>query len=358
MRYLLLSAIVFVIALWAGCGGTRAISDDGRTFEGSDNIVRVMFYNVENLFDTINDPEVNDDDFTPEGSYRWSGYRYYRKQQDLAKVIMNTGGWVMPTIIGLCEVENLTVLEHLIFWTPLRQFGYDIVHFDSPDARGIDVALLYRKEVFTPIHQEPVPVLFPFSPDSRTRDILYTVGVIGSDTLHLFVNHWPSRRGGEQQSEPRRMAAAEVLRHRVDSLLAIDSMVRIILMGDFNDEPTNRSITGGLGATGDSTRVSQIGLYNFMYPLKVKKGQGTYKFRQDWNLIDMFIVSPGLLNRGEGLTAGWQSVRIVREDFLLEDDPTYPGKRVARTYLGPRYLGGYSDHLPILLDLEFRSREN
>lgn len=332
------------------CGTANKMADEG-TLTGE--TVRVLFYNVENLFDTLDAPGTRDESFLPKGSYQWNGYKYYTKLQRISKVLLNTGDWNMPAIVGLCEVENRQVLEDLLQRTPLNSFNYGIVHVESPDERGIDVALLYQQDIFTPIHHQAIGIHFPDDPDDRTRDILYTIGTIGIDTLHLFVNHWPSRSGGQEASEPKRMQAAATLRGVVDSLLEANPNAKIIAMGDFNDGPTDRSMADVLQATGDSAQLIHPGLYNYMLPF-FKQGIGTHKYRQEWNTLDQFVVSTGLLQARRKLTADFAAATIIQADFLLEEDPYNPGVRPNRFLLGPRYNGGYSDHLPIVLELSYQ----
>ena len=353
----ILLCLLGALSFWAaGCGTSQpsATTESDNLTSDAGQSVRVMFYNVENLFDTLDSPDTRDGSFLPDGSYSWNSYKYYTKLKRISKVILNTGAWNVPAVIGLCEVENRQVLEDLLRTTPLIKFDYGIVHEESPDERGIDVALLYQKEIYSPIAHQTLTVTFPDDPDDRTRDVLHAVGTIGPDTLHFFVNHWPSRSGGQEASEPKRMRAAAVVRQAVDSLLATNPNAKIILMGDFNDGPENRSMAEVLQAEGDSTQLEEGELYNYMLPF-FKKGIGTHKYRQEWNTLDQFVVSPGLLQAQEGFYTDWSSATIVREEFLLEEDPYNPGNRPYRALLGPRWHGGYSDHLPIILELKYRS---
>ncbi len=199
---------------------------------------RVAFYNTENLFDIYNDSLTNDDEFTPEGFRHWDNYRFFNKLNNLYKVIVGIGEWNPPMIVGLCEVENEFVLKKLIYNTPLKNFDYNFIHFESPDHRGIDVAMLYRKSEFHPVTYQPFRIYFPDDTASSTRDILYVKGTIGdSDTLHVFVNHWPSRYGGYLVSKPKRAWVAEVLKSKTDSILGQNPSANILIMGDFNDSP-------------------------------------------------------------------------------------------------------------------------
>ena len=350
----ILICILFVFAiiiLFPSCKTSRQI--DVQSYKDLEyrNTIRVMFYNTENIFDTINDPLTQDDEFLPQGSYHWNSFRYYKKLQDIAKVIIAVGGWDVPEIIGLCEIENRQVLEDLIRLTPLKDSGLEIIHKESPDDRGVDVALLYKSKRFQPLFYAFYEVIFPFAPGSKTREILYAKGVLDTqDTLHVFVNHWPSRRGGKEESENRRITAAELLRSKVDSLYALNPFSNIVIIGDFNDEPYDKSIKEVLKAVDDTTGLSYNMLFNLLayYP---EKGEGSYKFQYEWSQIDQIIVSSPLLLRKNSLWCNINSAFVFKEDWMLEEDSKYTGKKPFRTYLGPGYQGGISDHFPVYTDL-------
>jgi len=314
--------------------------------------VRVLFWNVENLYDSRDDTLTQDEEFSPQGSKRWSYNRYRTKLDHLAKGILAAGGWDPPGIIGLCEIENQYVLNKLVYDSPLKRFGYRIIHRDSPDPRGVDVALLYRKEKFIPLHQEWIRISFPFDTAVKTRDILYVKGILlNTDTVHIFVNHWPSRRGGEVQSAPRRNYVAQALRESVDSLLEIQGPY-ILIMGDFNDEPDNESLRSILRANPEPTEIDPAALINLMGLLP--GGQGSHKYREHWGMLDQFIISGTFLKPDNTLQIDPADAAVFRADFLLEDDPRYLDKKPKRTYLGPKYRGGFSDHLPIVVDVVVR----
>lgn len=315
----------------------------------SDNgTVKIMFYNVENYFDTVDNPSTNDEEFTPNGYKHWTFWRYRQKQLKIARVINTIGKWDFPVIVGMSEVENRQVLEALIKYTPLSTANYQIIQKESPDRRGIDVAMFYIKEKFQPIDTSFIFIKFPNDPDKRTRDILYVKGILNKiDTLNIFVDHWPSRYGGQKESEPNRTFVAHVLRKKVDSIFQKTPKAKIIIMGDFNDEPFNKSISQVLKASDKTTNVTDtilIDLMNFL-------DQGTYKYKFEWNMLDQFIISGNLFHAKTGYTCDTKSAGIFRPDWLMEEDKTYPGSKPFRTYLGPRYNGGYSDHLPVYLNL-------
>jgi endonuclease/exonuclease/phosphatase family metal-dependent hydrolase len=321
------------------------------------NMVRIAFYNVENLFDTEDDSTINDEEFLPEGPNRWTEYRYYEKLDHISKVFLNLGGWEMPALIGLCEVENRRVLQDLVRLTGLHNFDYEIVHENSPDLRGIDVALLYRRDIFRYLRHDIIRIRFPFAPEVRTRDVLLVSGLVAGDTLHVFVNHWPSRSGGQEASEPRRVFVAQQVRLRVDSILGHDSLANIIIMGDLNDGPEDRSVAEVLRASGEQSGLEEPGLLDGMYYLKFKKGLGTHKYAGEWNALDHLIMSSALLDTSQVLSVRpREDVVIFQGEWLLEDDPQSPGKKPFRTFAGPRYLGGFSDHLPVYVDLTVRPR--
>ncbi len=313
---------------------------------------RIMFYNAENLFDTENDSLKKDDDFTPEGLRRWTPKRYYKKLNNIAQVAAAIGQWELPEIIGLCEIENRKVLQDLIHKTHLKKFPYRIVHKESPDKRGIDVAFLYRKDKFQPIDYEAVKIEFPFSEKRPTRDILYVKGILGkTDTLHIFVNHWPSRWGGETETERKRVFAASVLLRKTDSLFSVSQNPNILIMGDLNDYPTNNSLLKTLQAKTKYNNPQNGKLYNLAWYLQEKKGKGTHKHEGNWGVLDQIIVSGALLNKSSRLSCSVEDVHTFDAPFLLEPDEHFIGNKPFRTYIGFKFHNGYSDHLPVYIDL-------
>ncbi len=301
-----------------------------------------MFYNVENLYDTSNDPKTNDDEFTPAGKVPWTEERLNTKINHLGQVISDINKPGMPDIIGFAEVENQKVLEMLTASAALSKSKYSIVHYDSPDERGIDVALLYNPATFKVISSEPLSVTLPGN--DLTRDILYVKGQLTSgEILHVFINHWPSRREGSDVSEPKRMAAASVLRTKTDAIQKADKKANILIMGDFNDEPANNSITKGIGALEPTPATSNNAFYSLLYP-EFKKGEGSL-FYKDWDLFDQIIVSGNMLSRNKGLRTSTQNAAIFSAEYLLFK--TKNGEARPNRTMGDKYFGGYSDHLPV-----------
>lgn len=317
------------------------------------NTFLIAFYNTENLFDTIDDPHKNDNDFLPTSKSNWNSERYSLKVKMLAQVIRSYNRQKYADVIGLCEIENRQVLLDLVKTDTLKNAGYSIVHFESPDRRGIDVAMLYRSKNLKVIYTRAITVSDTGNNALKTRDILYVKGITKSkDTLHFFVNHWPSRMGGQEESEGKRGIAANTLRGVIDSLFLTNSMVKIVIMGDLNDEPNNESIENVLEAKPLIAEVKDKKLYNLSYQ-KFLAGDGSYYYWKDkkWNMIDNFIVSSSLLKETNEarLHVQTKDVEIFRPDWLLQkekNDVMAPFK----TYAG-KYQGGYSDHLSVFIIL-------
>ncbi len=322
------------------------------TIQEDPEYIRIVFYNVENLFDIYDDSLKNDEEFTPAGIKNWNYKKFQQKLNNIYKTIIAIGEWEPPAIVCLCEIENRYVLNKLVYETPLKKFNYKIIHEESPDLRGIDVALLYRPKKFKPLFHKAIPVIFPFDTAKKTRDILYVKGVVfNEDTLHLFVNHWPSRYGGLLATKSLRNFTASVLKNTVDSIFENNSSANILIMGDFNDEPTDQSLTISLNAVTDTINIKSAGLINLMALKQKTLNEGTLKYKNNWNFFDQFIVSYSLFNGNNKLHIDSQGAQIFNADFLKEEDSKYLGIKPFRTYSGPKYLGGFSDHFPVYIDL-------
>ena len=306
---------------------------------------RVLFWNVENLFDCKDNPQKNDNEYLPEATRHWTYFRYRDKLKNLAKGIIASGNDYVPDLVGLCEVENDSCLYDLTRRSPLKEADYRYVMTDSPDMRGIDVALLYQRGSFKLVQHQSIRIPSEQIGHAPTRDILHVTGkVISGDSLDVFVCHMPSRSGGQAMSEPYRIFTAERLKQAVDSVMHVRRNPNIIVMGDFNDYPTDRSMKEVLGADGK--------LRNLM---KGKK-EGTYRYRGEWGILDHFLVSENLLGKKGSIRTSRKKAQILRHEFLLEEDENYGGDKPFRTYNGMRYQGGFSDHLPIALDLQILIR--
>lgn len=314
----------------------------------------IGFYNVENLFDTIVDYKlVVNEEYSPLSEKVWDTKKYKTKLANLAKVISQLGDPDGPEVLGVCEVENYNVLHDLVSQPQLKKQGYKIVHLDSPDRRGIDVAMLYKPKYFQPYALKMIPVQMKNDPEFITRDVMMVSGIMEGETLHFFICHWPSRRGGLEASEPKRMAAAQAVRNEIEVLLKQDPKSKILVMGDFNDEPANNSLIKGLKAKGADFDPSKGELFNTM-KAKDELNEGTYNYRGDWNMLDQLIISPALKNAEYGLDFVEGTASYQKEDWLLQDgtiDPQYKGYPL-RTFGGKTYLAGYSDHLPVYLHLK------
>lgn len=322
------------------------------TAQESSTIV-IGFYNVENLFHPSDDSLKNDDAFTPTGLYHWTYSKYTRKINNIGKVLLALNGWEPPDIMGLAEVECAAVLKKLCYDSPLKGYGYRYVHHDSPDARGVDVALLYRADRITILRERAVPVVFPFDTACRNRDLLYVVARLpNGDSIHIVVNHWTSRYGGYAPTIPKRNHYARVVRALADSILAREPTANILITGDFNDYPTDESITDVLRAGNwEKDDRSQYTLFDLMFRFLKMQNIGSHKHEDFWGCLDQIIVSPALLDdNGTHITG--QQAHIFMADFMVEPDDKYGGYRVYRTYSGPRYIGGYADHLPVFVKLK------
>ncbi len=307
----------------------------------------VAFYNVENLFDIENEPGKNDGEFTPTGEKQWTEERYQKKLEDISTVLSSINVEELPEIIGFAEVENEKVLRDLVGTGNLKNGNYEIVHYESPDFRGIDCALIYRPDEFTVLKSYPVHVIFENEPDYHTRDILYVKGIVtNKEEFHVFVNHWPSRIGGVEASEPNRVTVATILKSKIDSVLQTNSSANIIVLGDMNDEPFNKSLAETLGAAKPGNGNSA--LVNLMYPLSDAK-QGSYYYRGNSNMLDNIVVSAGLLD-DKGFQCVDKQGFIFRQEWMeykSKDGQVSPN----RTYGGPNYYGGISDHFPVYFQL-------
>ena len=318
--------------------------------------MKIMTYNVENLFDTQHDSLKNDKEYLPDSDLRWTNNRFYDKLHEVMQVIIGLGGDELPLLVGLCEVENDFVLKAMTQFDPYDQLGYDYVHYEGPDARGIDVALLYQKDKFTPLASRPISVHFPNGQNGR--DLLYTCGVLTDSTLlHIIQVHFPSRREGALASEPSRMAAAKAVRKVIEEIQMVDSQAAIIIMGDFNDNPSDKVPTTTLSALPyTSGSFEDLKLYNLCwdgYPFENRE-IGSYFHDGEWDMLDQIIVSGALLN-------GNLSLRIMPEAEVYH--PKWISKRdkrtgemiPKRTYVGPFYQGGVSDHFPVFIEMFFKS---
>lgn len=301
---------------------------------------RFAFYNVENLFHPSEDSLVNDEEFTPEGKKYWSFYRYHQKLNKTAKVFLAMSADKLPALVGMAELESQLVLDDLLKTEILSKYDYQYVHYNSPDRRGIDVGLIYDKEQLKLVYSQAFPLKLAQDSTFRSRDILFSQFVsLGGDSIDVFICHWPSRYGGQEASEYKRIAAARLLREKVDSLQA-QGRTQILIMGDLNDEPSNKSVSEVLNAHNDIEEAGQ--LKNLMLSLDV--AQGSHRYKGQWAYLDQIIISSGLIDK-------LGDFACFSAPFLLEEDTRYPGVQPFRTYKGLRYNEGFSDHLPVFVDL-------
>lgn len=321
------------------------------TGQNADGNYMVAFYNVENLFDTLDDKTTKDEEFTPAGENGWNTERYQNKLNNLAKVISTMNNGKGPDVLGLCEVENSRVLKDLINTPALKKMHYGLVMQEMRDARGIDVALIYKEDVLPWISFTTLRVDLPDSVPV-TRDILLVDTELEEKLITFLVCHFPSRSEGREQSEYKRVAAAQVVRHAIDSIQAADKNTNIVVMGDFNDEPADSSISKVIGASDPGVKEKPKPMLNLMFPLK-NKGLGSYKYREEWNMLDQIMVNGNLYIGNNGLQYVKESAAIFAEEWMKQTEPKYLGSPM-RTFGGKKYLGGYSDHFPVYIYLSVK----
>jgi endonuclease/exonuclease/phosphatase family metal-dependent hydrolase len=308
----------------------------------------IAFYNVENLFDTINDPNTDDDDFTPPGINQWTQKRYLKKINDLAFAVTKIGD-KLPDVLGLAEVENKNVVHDLIHSTYLTSQNYAIIHEESPDLRGIDVALIYNKDRFNYIDHQSIPVILPSSPNAKLRNILFVRLENNSDTFLFFVNHWKSRQPNISETEIKRIETAQILRKHIDSILYLNINANLIIMGDFNDEPQSSSLYKTLYATDNLVNAKFNELYNLMSK-SAFNGEGTISRDYKWFMIDNLIVSQSLIDGSDYDVMDKQGF-VCKNESLLYFNSKAGFKIPNKTYGGKSYYGGFSDHLPVWFKL-------
>jgi len=308
--------IICFLLLFIGWGGVV----EANTLDS----IKIISYNVENLFDNQHDSLKNDSAFLPNGLYHWTYRRYQEKLDRIAQVIVNIAGWEAPAMVGLCEVENARCLRDLCY--RLRRFHYRYVHYESADERGIDVALLYDSTQVKVMNSKAIPVLFN---GDATRDVLYVCGVVNRcDTIHTFVCHLPSQRGGSTASEWKRNEVKSLIQNHIDSINLLSPNAKIVVMGDMNTQPKN----------------DLKGMKNLMVE-QAQTNKGTNKYQGIWSFLDQFYVSYAIKNNA--------TATIFSPQWLLEEDSKYLDYQPKRTYVGYRYHNGYSDHLPIVLTIQF-----
>ncbi len=316
---------------------------------------RMVFWNVENLFDCEPDTLYNDREFLPGSLRGWHYGRYKKKLTDIARVISALGEGTPPALVGLCEVENDRVIRDLVRYSPLKEWDYRYVMTDSSDPRGIDVALLYQRDRFSLLSWQAVPISGNHKRSRSYRDILHVTGrLLSGDTLDVVVCHFPSRSAGRRETEAFRLTAARQVRALADSLMVIRALPGIVIMGDLNDFPHNRSVREVIGAGIPDPDCVPDRLYHLLARKAKKQGYGSYKHQGEWGLLDHLIVSGSLLDPSRAVYTHEKYAHVAFLPFLLIRDATYGGHKPFRTYHGMKYQGGYSDHLPVYTDLLFR----
>lgn len=346
MYYVQKITLFFVFYLLFGCANFSFSQDKNKDYY----IAAIGFYNVENLFDTLDTEGVNDLDFTPGGVNSWNSQRYYEKLDRLSEVISLLGTDKTEdgvAVLGLSEIENKSVIEDLISTERLKSRNYEIVHYDSPDKRGIDVGLIYQPKYFKVESSASYTLKIEGNENFYSRDQLLVSGKFQGERMHFIVCHWPSRRGGEKKSSPLREAAGDLARHIMDSIMVAEGpTAKIILMGDLNDDPTSKSLINNLNASGNKEKLSENQFFNTSME-HFKKGIGTLAWRDTWNLFDQIILTQAFLNSD---FSGFNFYKFVvfNKPFLLQPSGRFKGYPY-RSYAGGQYLGGYSDHFPVYI---------
>jgi predicted extracellular nuclease len=317
-----------------------------RNDKDANNLYTIAFYNLENLFNTSDDKHTLDRDFTPNGKKKWTERRYRKKLNNLSNTISRIGKETAlkpPVLVGIVEIENAEVVKDLLATKNLNDYQYDYIHFESPDERGIDTALLYIKSHFEIIETRPIPLLLYDEDGNRdtTRDILYVYGKLNEEKVHVFVNHWPSRRSGSEETSSKRILAAETILNEMDKIEKDYVDPKYVVMGDFNDNPTAKSI---------QLILSSKPIYNPMESLLSDK-RGSANYKRKWSLFDQIMISKSFFNYSLE-THSYSNANIYDSHSLKEWKGKYAGNPF-RTYVGTKYLGGSSDHFPVYIQLEY-----
>jgi hypothetical protein len=331
---------LFTLTILSGCASLTTSTKKPKLYT-------VAFYNTENLYDTVNDPKVDDEGFTPDGIMKWDEDRYKTKIKNIASVIETIGGKDGPAIIGLAEVENRKVLEDLTNASPLRKRRYGIIHYDSPDPQGLDVALLYNPKVFKPTTHTNIRIKFS-EKGFASRDILQVKGTLMGEPVTIYVNHWPEDKGSVALGTARRRDAAAELRRHIDAQLKADRNARILVLGDFADEPKSAAMERVLKATGRPSPAYPDELYNTFYMWYIQ-GRGSYHSRNDNKMLDQILISKSLVTE-KGLRFVRGSATIHDPEFIKFTFGRYKDTP-RRTFSNTLYLGGYSDHFPVYIQL-------
>ena len=313
----------------------------------------VAFWNFENLFDIYDDPETHDEEFTPEGVKKWNEVKYQKKLSNMERVIFDMAAINKdyPVVIGLSEIENRSVLEDFVNQPKLKGAKYRICHFDSPDARGVDVAFLYRADVFKLEGSDNIKLNVPELPNFRTRDLVVMWGTIEGEPFYFLVSHWPSRLGGKEASQFKRDACARQIREIKDSLLQANPATKVVVMGDFNDDATDASLVKIMGAKGKLKELQTGDFFNPYYQM-LKAGLGTLAYQDSWNLFDNICVTENLVNGTYGklrLIKGKKFYgNIFTRPYMLQQEGQYKGYPL-RTFVTNNFQNGFSDHFPVYI---------
>ena len=316
---------------------------------------KVVFYNLENLFDTINDPNKNDEEYLPEGARKWTTYRYNQKLENMSRVLFDIAAEDrnFPTVIGVSEIENRLVLEDLLATQKLAKTNYRIVHYESPDRRGVECAFFYRPDQFKLEGSEAHKISFPGQPNFLTRDLVAMWGKIDGEPFYFIVSHWPSRLGGKERSQHSRDFVAAKCKHICDSVRTVNPNTKVVIMGDFNDDATDASVVEVLGAKGNMKKLEKTDMFNPFYAM-LKAGYGTLAYRDSWNLFDNIVVSENLATGSTGALKVQKKEgakfygNIFTRPYMIQQEGQYKNYPL-RSFVGSNFQNGYSDHFPVYI---------
>jgi len=345
MKNSIITGLLILLAGW-----TNTLS--GQPAKSPTTFLRIGFYNTENYFDPFADSTIDYTQFNPGGDHHWSARRYKTKRQHIFKVITAMGRWHGTDIMAFAEIENQFVLEDLLKNSPLGNKNYGIIHFESPDHRGIDVGLIYKRASFHPLFARAIHVQDATDNKLRTRDILYVKGRAGDDTLQLFINHWPSRYGGLMATVSKRLLAAKILSHTVDSICQKEPNAHILILGDFNETLANKGLQWVVRTSSKCNITALPPHYDYALT------KGSIKSISGWTIFDRILCSKNLLSGNSPVLVVGKSFHIFDAPFLLEKDEKNMGLKPNRTYNGFTYHGGFSDHLPVYVDIMFQKTIN
>lgn len=342
--------LLICLSIFACCQGKTVKESTKETAIHKKGNYPIAFYNVENLFDTKRDKSIYDTEFTPSGAKKWTADKYKKKLANLASAISKLGldeNKDGACIVGLAEIENENVLKDLLATPPLNKKGYKYAHFDSPDPRGIDVALIYNPDYFNFVSKTKYTYGFRTGSKKRQRDHLLVSGTIGGEPIRIIVNHWASRK--DREADAFREVSALNCKHISDSIRRANPKAKVIIMGDLNDDPFDKSVRVALGAKKETSKLKRGDLYNPMWNI-LEKGIGSLRYQGKWNLFDQIIISENLVSNDTN-SLRYVKAQVYNPDYLFQQSGRFKGYPF-RSFSGHTFINGYSDHFPVIIYLK------